>query len=704
MHFQNFIFYFALFLSLSQATNPKIPRQSIIQQFNPLRLASSDNTPIQVGNGDFAFGADVTGLQTFYPFGTLSSWGWHNFSLPTEQGESSVESFRGVDWWTHGRLVNYAQPNPSQPKISNWLIQNPQRINLGRIGFYFGDNVNITESQLESKTQTLDLYSGTIISSFVLLGQKVSVETTADPDSSTLGVKVESELVKMGKIGVFFDFPYPDVLKFDAPFVGVWNNVSLHTTSLRQAGDSAQIRHDIDATTYFTHIQWSSCSASISGPIPGTHSYVLQAKEDESADGKLDLTVNYTPRIEDASDQTASEISQKSKKWWENYWQTGAFISLPTSIPDAKELMRRTILSQYLLAVNSAGQDPPQESGLVNNGWYGKFHLEMTPWHLVHWNLWGKLELLSRSVPGVYERLLESSKERARNQGYGGAKWGKMSDPGGRSAPGEINSLVIWQQPHPMYFAELEWRSVGDGVLGKWDGILSETAEYMVSSAWWNVTTGVYDLGPPMYPVSENTNPNSTINPVFELSYWRFGLRIASTWKTRQNLPIPSSWTHVLENLAPLPITNGTYPIYENTPLMWIDPITYTDHPAMIGIYGLLPPTPDLNLTIIQNTADKIEQIWDFENLYGWDFPMLAMNAVRLGRKEKAIRYLLDDNFAFDDVGMPIGGPRVATPYFPGSGGLLWAMGMVAGGWEGVEGQQFPEAWELGVEGFGKVM
>lgn len=83
---------------------------------------------------------------------------------------------------------------------------------------------------------------------------------------------------------------------------------------------------------------------------------------------------------------------------------------------------------------------------------------------------------------------------------------------------------------------------------------------------------------------------------------------------------------------------------------------------------------------------------------------MLAMNAVRLGRKSKAVEYLLDGNFAFDDVGMPVGGPRVPTPYFPGSASLLWAVAMFAGGWEGVEGAQFPEGWVVVVEGFGKVM
>jgi hypothetical protein len=207
-----------------------------------------------------------------------------------------------------------------------------------------------------------------------------------------------------------------------------------------------------------------------------------------------------------------------------------------------------------------------------------------------------------------------------------------------------------------------------------------------------------------MYPVSENTNPNATLNPTFELAYWRFGLSVASKWKQRQGQQVPASWTKVLQNLAPLPIVNNTYPIYEGVPDMWIDPVTYTDHPAMIGIHGLLPPTPDVNTTIVSNTATKISEIWDFANLFGWDFPMLAMNAARLGRRDQAIKYLLDANFAFDDVGMPIGGPRVPTPYFPGSSSLLLAMACLAGGWDGDGGSHFPKGWRVESEGFGRCM
>lgn len=150
----------------------------------------------------------------------------------------------------------------------------------------------------------------------------------------------------------------------------------------------------------------------------------------------------------------------------------------------------------------------------------------MTFWHLVHFSRWNHHDLLSRSVPGIYSAFLSSSYDRASLQGYKGARcmsnpslpeytlpltqqsvWAhltadkyfigsKMTDPTGRSAPGEINSLLIWQQPHPMYFAELSYRSCPNATtLDSWDEILTATADFMASFAWHNETTNVYDLG-----------------------------------------------------------------------------------------------------------------------------------------------------------------------------------------------------------------
>ncbi|KAF3386996.1 hypothetical protein F1880_000071 [Penicillium rolfsii] len=697
-----------LFLLLIGASHAEITcnrRSRIVKSLNVRRNVSSNSTPLQVGNGNFAFGADITGLQTFAPFAIMSTWGWHNFSLPTTAGQTSPDDFMGLDWWTHARLVNYDMPNQAENDISNWLIKNPQRLNLARTGFSFG-NANVTEADLQHKSQELDLWSGTISSSFSYNNTFVNIETVADPLSDTVAIKVESRLFQDG-LGIFFDFPYSDLNKFDAPFVGVWNATSNHSTKLTKINShSAEIKHTLDENSYYVAINWETPGV-ISGPTDGTHRYHFQSNS-----SRVRMTIDFSlePRKQSGNLKWA-DVKRRSESWWQSYWCKGAFIDLSAAAAvnrSAAELQRRTILSQYLVAVNEASSNPPQESGLVNNGWYGKFHLEMTLWHLAQFARWNHFDLLERSIPSIYERLLPSSISRAKEQGYSGARWGKMTDPTGRSAPGEINALLIWQQPHPMYFAELEHRAYpGKATLAKWDAVITASADFMASFAWWNTSTAVYDLGPPMYPVSENTSPNVTVNPTFELAYWRFGLDIAVRWKERQGQSAPKLWTQVLENLAPLPIVDDAYAVYEGIPDMWTSNDTTNDHPAMTGIYGLLPPPSTgspINLTVAQNTAVKVKELWALEDSYGWDFSMLALNSLRLGDVEQAVAYLLDPRFQFDDAGYPEGGSRVPTPYMPDAASLLLTMAMMAGGWDGASGTHFPDDWPVEVDGFSPAM
>ncbi|OAA67163.1 Six-hairpin glycosidase-like protein [Niveomyces insectorum RCEF 264] len=699
-----------------------IPRRKIVQSFNVRRNASSKTTPLQVGNGNLAFGADITGLQTFEPFSILSTWGWHNFSLPTTANQTSPADFTGLDWSTHGRLVNYDQPNPAEADISQWLIQNPQRINLARIGLDFGNGTVVTESQLTNATQELDLWTGSIRSSFVYNGSQIDVETWMHPEQDMLGVSVTSDLLASSDLGLFIEFPYPDRRKFDAPFVGVQAGNQTRNGTRSPDGDIVEpyfdpyfgtiqrtfTNRDGNGSTYYVQTQWDNFGRFTTVPAPDSSNvrYVLHTPNATDI-----LLVASFATAGDVVPVTFGALTNEASDWWEDYWTSGAFVDLTAATAaaaanasDAREIQRRTILSQYLTVVNSASTNPPQESGLVNNGWYGKFHMEMAFWHLVHFARWNHFDLLGRSVPDVYTRFLPSSYDRAKKQGYQGARWGKMTDATGRSAPGEINSLLIWQQPHPLYFAEIHYRAFPNtSTLRAWDEIVTATADFMASFAFLNQTTGVYDLGPPLYPVSETGNPNATINPTFELAYWRFGLDVAVQWKQRQNRTVPAAWTAVRDKLAPLPVANGTFTVYEGVPDMWTDKATTTDHPALAGVYGWLPPPrsgPTLNLTVVRNTADKIRQVWDLKNVFGWDFPLLAMNALRLGDVHQAIAYLLDPAFAFDDAGYPTGGTRVPTPYMPSSGGFLLAVAMLAGGWDGSPGPHFPAEWNATVEGF----
>lgn len=69
---------------LPALVSSRIDRKRIVSKNNIIRtnLIDNETTPLQVGNGEFAFGVDTTGMQTYLPFNTLSVWAWHNDTLP----------------------------------------------------------------------------------------------------------------------------------------------------------------------------------------------------------------------------------------------------------------------------------------------------------------------------------------------------------------------------------------------------------------------------------------------------------------------------------------------------------------------------------------------------------------------------------------------------------------------------------------------
>lgn len=147
---------------------------------------------------------------------------------------------------------------------------------------------------------------------------------------------------------------------------------------------------------------------------------------------------------------------------------------------------------------------------------------------------------------------------------------------------------------------------------------MRETANWMVSFAWPNSTTGVYDLGPPLYVVSEDTSPNITQNPALELAYWRLGLGIAKRWVQKLGEDVPDGWTDVMSNLAKLPVDNGTYAVYEGIEsTFWTDPEFTSDHPALVGLHGWLPPTEDLDKDMAKATAEKVWTHWNLNECWG---------------------------------------------------------------------------------------
>ncbi|WP_210491733.1 hypothetical protein [Patulibacter sp. SYSU D01012] len=679
----------------------RIDRRAVVARHAVVRRKSDPETPLQVGNGRFAFGADVTGLQTFQAYATLSDWGWHRDPLPAGTKPSD---FQGQTWDTHGRPVRYAMPDPAHPAISQWLIGSPNRANLGRVGLVLTTKAGrpATEDDLTHREQRLDLWTGVLTSTFRLDGETVRVETSCHPHVDALAVRIDSRLIAQDRLRVFLELPYTSgessKLKFAAPAVGAYDRPDAHASTLGRVGDgrrSARITHAMDDLTYHVGLRWQA-GGTVARDGDARHRYVVTG-----TGAKLRLTALFS-RTAERDVPEAAAVARASAARWPRFWRSGGAIDLSGSRDRRwKELERRIVLSQYLTAVNGAGSTPPQESGLANDGWYGKFHMEMYWWHGAHFALWNRWPLLRRSLD-VYDRFLPKARALARDQGYRGARWPKMTDPSGAQAPGEINATLIWQQPHPIFFAELDHRAhPGRRTLLRWRDVVFATADFMASFA--HREDGEYVLGPPLYPVSENTKPKETKNPAFELSYWRFGLRLAQEWRRRLGMKPHPRWQRVLDGLAPLPQEDGRYVLYEGVQDMWSK--FNFEHPALTGILGWLPGD-GVDPKVAARTTDKIDAVWKLDEMWGWDFPMMAMNAARLGRPERAVELLLHDQFRFRDNGMPTGGSSVPVPYFPASGGLLYAVALMARGWDGSEGHApgFPRDWDVRVEGLDRAI
>ena len=687
-----------------------IDRKALVTLHHPVLLAERPAdpdaaalltaSPFSVGNGEFAFTADFTGLQTLredyrrFPLCTMSQWGWHSF--PGGAGEESALRLQPFD--TYGRQVGYASDASGQQALFNHLRQNPHRLHLGAFSFRFfeegSDGLQAGLTDYHEVRQTLDLWNGSIQSKYSVFGRQVAVETLADAASDTLAVHVflsPQWYPDENRAVVELAFPYGSPAKEAAD----WGAPERHETLVLSIKEhTVTLRRVLDGTLYDLQLRFEGalfCQTE-------KHRFELRPVQREFwfscrfAPVTTDSLVKEAPA--NASTERApdfQEARERTSRWWNYFWSRGGAMRLnESSDPRAVELERRIVLSQYLTAIQCAGSVPPAETGLTCNSWYGKFHLEMHPWHAAHFPLWGRPELLERSM-AWYMGILPGARELAKSQGFAGARWPKMTDPSGRPSPSSIAVHLAWQQPHPILFAELLYQSNPTrDTLEKYAPMVIETAEFMASYAHMDDRTGRYVLGPPLIPVQETHRPEDVLNPPFELAYFQWALRMADIWRHRLSRAVSSSvFTEVADRMAPLPMHDGVYIAHERCPDTFTRPPFFHDHPAMLGAMGFVPGE-FADPLVMRRTLERVLETWDRDSMWGWDFPMMAMTCVRLGLPSLAVDVLMMD--AGKNRYLPNGhnpqSDRGDLPlYLPGNGGLLLATGMMAAGCNLVYGQ-----------------
>jgi hypothetical protein len=656
---------------------------------------------LSVGNGEFAFTVDVTGLQTFpefhakgIPLGTMAEWGWHTDPNPGNFSLSDVY----MSYQVHGRTVDYVHQfrpadGPVKAGATEWLRANPHKIHLGMIGLELmkkdGSVAKITD--ITDNEQSLYLAEGLIESTFFVEGEKVHVLTVCHPEQDIVSARIESDLIKEGRLKVKISFPAA---------LGQWSGIDFRspdkhrTVILNEDPATALLERIQDNDRYYMLLLNEKSVLKESSP----HCFYVEPQPSES---RFDVSCWFTREKPDGLLPVFETVRAAGRKDWEEFWMNGGMVDFSECTdPRAFELERRVILSQYLTKIQCSGYLPPAETGLTYNSWFGKFHLEMHWWHAVHFALWQREEILEKQMK-YYSDILEDARQTAQHQGYKGVRWPKMTDPEGRESPSSVGTYLIWQQPHPIFFAELLYQNAPDKneILENYKEIVFETAGFMASYAWFDTTEDRYILGPVLIPAQESLNKETTINPAFETVYWYWGLKTAIEWQKRLGLKPDPLWSDVVKKISGLAVQDGIYLCSEDTKDSYSNPRYMSDHPIVSGIMGVLPDTKLVDERILGNSLDTILKKWNWQSTWGWDFPMLAMSAASIGREEQAIDFLMMDapKNRYLVNGHNYQDARLAL-YLPGNGGLLTAVAKMC-----VQ-DQFPHngKWRLKWENFNK--
>ncbi|MCL2248016.1 MAG: glycoside hydrolase family 65 [Oscillospiraceae bacterium] len=682
-----------------------IDRNKLVSRHNPCLNAIQTDSPLSVGNGGFAFTADITGMQSLYdlysekhtPLCTMSEWGWH---VDPKGGTFTLKDLEMTEYDHAGRKVYYAvDRRPGNGHIYDKLRHNAHKFSLGRISLNI-ENEGILPHDLADIQQVLHLNEGMLVSRFSAKGKAFEVVTVCNSESDTLGFHVKGE----ANASVLISFPYGH---HDMPGAD-WAREDDHISKLTKKEHNLWlINRTMDDIDYNVLVQVDS--GELRPHADNKKKHLFEVIPNNGKDFSFSVSFAKTTTSQPpATDLAFSSCVNSSKTFWKDFWSNTGIIDF-SKAKDARafELERRMVLSLYLSRIQECGYLPPAETGLTLNSWYGRFHLEMHAWHSAYLPLFNNAKLLEKSLRW-YKDILPQARENAERNGYKGARWPKMVDPEGIDCPSPIATLLIWQQPHILYMLELIYRQTKSHTLLEdyWE-VVRETIDFICDFLYYDDNDGKYHIIAPVIPAQEEHDPKDVKNPCFELEYFRFGISTGLKWSERMNITPPKEWIDIHDNIAELPTKNGLYLAHENCPDTFEK--FNRDHPSMVGAFGLLSGEY-VDKDFMLKTLNKVLDCWKQETMWGWDFAMMAMTATRLGLPELAIDLILMDSPKNNYVasGNNFQRTRDDLPlYLPGNGSLLLALAMMTAGYGGSEempGIPKNGMWEIEYECIGRAI
>lgn len=588
-------------------------KKSDIIKYNLKFNHIDSKNPVTIGNGDFAITLDQTGTQSLYeiykdiPLSTMSNKNW--FYKDKKDIKPSYVDGKAYMLFNLDNDPNY--------QINR---QYPFKYSFMQILLYDNDKL-IDINNIKDVKQELDLYKGIVTSSF---NYKEKINKTISfiyQDHDEFNFKLQSD-----NLNLALKFNYPSYTK-NGYRLDILPNVLVKEDRITLLYDDKN---------------------SLSFKLKSSSNYQI---------------VENTLIFDDNNVSFSLALDEiKEGKLLDEFWKCDNGI-----IIDNEELVKKMVLSKYLLHVNSTGIYPPQESGLTYNCWNSKFHLEM---HLIHslWNIYNNhVGDLVKSFD-YYLSIMSSSLKRASLNGYKGLRFPKMTGPDGEDSPSNIGPLLIWQAPHILFMLqEIYYLYNKENIIKKYEPLISGTIDFMIS--FLTLKDSKYQMLDPLLEACESIPLDRCQNPSFELEYWRYTLerqpKIDTVLYGHQRYDYLDITSKIITPKEDDGIYLKTYGVIDKYDL-------YKDHPTE-GFLMSFFKSKIVDKEKMVKTIDYILKNMDLSSYWGWDFPFLGLSLLNCGEIEKSIEVTqlntINNQYLYNGYNTS---PRDdLKAYLPGNGAFL---------------------------------
>lgn len=588
-------------------------KKSDIIKYNLKFNHIDSKNPVTIGNGDFAITLDQTGSQSLYeiykdiPLSTMSNKNW--FYKDKKDIKPSYVDGKAYMLFNLDNDPNY--------QINR---QYPFKYSFMQILLYDNDKL-IDINNIKDVKQELDLYKGIVTSSF---NYKEKINKTISfiyQDHDEFNFKLQSD-----NLNLALKFNYPSYTK-NGYRLDILPNVLVKEDRITLLYDDKN---------------------SLSFKLKSSSNYQI---------------VENTLIFDDNNVSFSLALDEiKEGKLLDEFWKCDNGI-----IIDNEELVKKMVLSKYLLHVNSTGIYPPQESGLTYNCWNSKFHLEM---HLIHslWNIYNNhVGDLVKSFD-YYLSIMPSSLKRASLNGYKGLRFPKMTGPDGEDSPSNIGPLLIWQAPHILFMLqEIYYLYNKENIIKKYEPLISGTIDFMIS--FLTLKDSKYQMLDPLLEACESIPLDRCQNPSFELEYWRYTLerqpKIDTVLYGHQRYDYLDITSKIITPKEDDGIYLKTYGVIDKYDL-------YKDHPTE-GFLMSFFKSKIVDKEKMVKTIDYILKNMDLSSYWGWDFPFLGLSLLNCGEIEKSIEVTqlntINNQYLYNGYNTS---PRDdLKAYLPGNGAFL---------------------------------